>query len=179
MIQKGTPHTFSEDDQKFVKAQAKLRVDSAIARGCRYTPYHDKTRMQAEIDTYGAEVAFCRLFGTDPELELARYLHYDTVYRGVEIDVKQIDLEKENLIKKVIELRPGEPPELYPQIYVQMQGIFPTFIYRGCARAVTLVDPSNIRPGSQPGYASFYLLNRMFLLDLDPVISELRKPLVD
>ena len=170
MIFKGTHCHLSEEDIEMIKVQAALRWQDNERKGHKYTAYKKKTKQEAEEDTFGAEVAFCRLFDVEPDMTIGSYLPYDAIYRGVTIDVKQMDYFSGGMHKKIKE---NDQNEKYPQAYVQIAGRFPFFVYNGCVRMEALILEANRVPGAQEGWASYYSLPQRYFLDLDVVVDEI------
>ena len=167
MIPKGTLCPLSTADIDMIKAQAELRWKHDEEKGCEYTAYTNKTKQEAEQDSFGAEIAFCRLFGLEPDMQIGVYLPYDAIYRGVTIDVKQTDESWKGLDKKI---KANNEKELYPQAYVLITGRLPFFVYRGATLKEVLISENFIKPGAKPGWNSYYLLGQRYLLDLDEVV---------
>ena len=78
MIPRHTPCPLGKEDIAMVEKHAILRVNKNRENGSIYTGYNIKNQIEAERDTFGAEVAFCRLFGTEPDMRIGVFPPHDT-----------------------------------------------------------------------------------------------------
>jgi hypothetical protein len=124
----GTEVTLSKEDQELSIRIGTARYEYDRAHGCIPTIYgkSDRTDKEREWDSYGAEVAYCRLFGVEPDKSTGARSPIDATQKsGETVDVKQNPSKYGDLVVKI------KDRKILPTKYAVMQGIFPTYIFNG------------------------------------------------
>ena len=121
--------TLTEEDQELVKEVAKGRSENAQAKGF-YNNWGSKTAFEIDLEGFGAELAFCRMFDCEPDTEIGSKLNaWDCITKkGNKVDVKWTSKEDGELLVKQSKKRKGEV-----DIWVLMTGKFPTYNFVGYA----------------------------------------------
>ena len=143
--------TLNDFEQFITKMMMKLRQKRSREANHTNTPY-GKSQDEIDLDGYGAELAFCKLFNLYPEFTYhARVGGYDCLsHSGHRIDVKNTVYYNGHLLVKSSK-KPGES-----DIYVLMVGHFPTYKIAGFATEQELLKTENLKDFggyNKPGYA--------------------------
>ncbi len=147
--------TLVDTEISVAKHIAKLRTERS--RG-KTTTYGKKTQLQLDIDAFGAELAFCKMFNLYPDLTtFARKRGPDCYWSdGKKVDVKQSSFKDGDLIvskhKKVEDA----------DIYVLMYGVMPTYTYKGWAWSHEVVRAMNLQLVGD-SQITCYVLGRIYL----------------
>lgn len=116
-----------------------LRVDYCRQVKAGYTPYLVGDRLSFEVNSFGAEVAFCRLVGAAPDLDPTHFMSYDAIVRGKRIDVKWTSRMDGRLQAKA--LKEWQSP---PDYFCLMIGRLPVYFLAGYMRADELLRPERL-----------------------------------
>jgi hypothetical protein len=115
----------------------------------RFTPQNSHSHEENEIDSVGAEIAFCKLFNVYPDLVIGQTPLFDALLRtGQYVDIKQTRVENGHLI--VMPHKAEHPADLY----VLMVGKLPRYRCAGYMRPEELFHDERIKNfGYGPMYA--------------------------
>jgi hypothetical protein len=96
--------------------------------------------MQREIDSAGAEIAYCKMMNVYPDMDVTKFPPYDAMLQdGTLVDVKQTDRAEGRLLVKMKERRKG-----LPDIYAMMVGAFPEYKFAGWVKATDILKEERI-----------------------------------
>lgn len=128
--------TLTEAEQRIVRFIAGSRMKANIRNGTNPTLYYGTDKTAHEIDSYGAEIAYCKIVNCYPDLHIDAYQKFDAVLSGgVKVDVKQTAREGGRLMVKV------KDRSEVPDYYALMIRRFPSYRLAGhIAAAVLLVE---------------------------------------
>ena len=145
-------YTLTEKDISLVKDIARKRYEYNRRVKAKATIYGHKNitpgfAVYLEQLSYGGEVAFCRLFGLQPDTEIAGHPPYDAILpNGMTLDIKTTSLPFGMLIVK----ETGHTADLY----ALMVGSLPSYKLIGFAYKDEIINPDrwNTRL-PEPAYA--------------------------
>lgn len=140
--------TLNETERRIARHLAQERIKYDRARNARATLYRVEAE-ENELDSIGAEIAFCRLMNCYPDLDPTHYLPHDAVLPdGRTVDIKQTRLQSGRLLIKAKERT------RLPDLYCLMVGQFPTYRVAGFVEAREILTEKRIdRRMSYPAYA--------------------------
>ena len=139
-MNKGMIIKLNDEDQESVKDFVKrLKADFKEGKKRGIKVDESRGRTETTIQGTGAEVAFCRLAGVEPDLSIHTETSYvDCVYKGWNIDVKQTEHPFGRLL-----IDDKYPYDTNVDICVLMIGKFPEFEYKGWAFRHEIYKPEN------------------------------------
>lgn len=131
--------TLTEEDQKLVRDIAKKRTDHAKKKGF-YNNWGSVDGYDIDLEGFGAEVAFCRLFKCEPDVTIGlKKDDYDTITKkGSKVDVKWTQNINNGLLVKVTKEKKKT------DVYVLTTGNFPSYEVIGYAYQADVFQESNI-----------------------------------
>ena len=141
--------TLNESEQAIAKFIGKSRYQSARTAGVKDQRL-DSSGEMLDLNGFGAELAFCRLFNLYPDLAIGvRSGSSDAVtHKGTTVDVKTTRYQNGHILatlKKKVE---------DSDMYVMMIGDFPKYKFAGYIDAKDLLKKDNIKDlGHGKGYA--------------------------
>jgi len=140
--------TLSEVEQRLVKHIANLRYKNDRAVGATATLYN-RSPLENEINSLGAELAYCKIFNCYPDLGVNEFMPFDAIKpNGETVDVKHTILKNGRLLVKVKDRKST------PDMYALMIGTFPEYYYAGEIASNELLDEKNIITNiAHPAYA--------------------------
>jgi hypothetical protein len=124
----------NQTEQKLVKFQAQIRMATNREVGAVATVYTDDA-LKNEIDSFGAEVAYCKLMGVYPDLGTSHKPYDAKLRNGMTVDVKQTRYANGKLLVKDIERKS------HPDLYALMVGQFPRYRCAGHILAEQVLKP--------------------------------------
>jgi hypothetical protein len=140
-----SPIVLSDFDQSEVRRIARLRVDYDMQNKTTYTPYYKQvSRHNVEMESFGAEWAYCTMMGVLPDVNYKHFESYDALVNGHRVDVKWTRYFDGRLQAK--KSKDWISP---PDYFVLMVGRFPIYFYRGCLRADELIRLERINTNKQ------------------------------
>lgn len=116
-------------EQEVVKLIARERRKHAKENKLATTIYGGRNALMAEINYYGAELAFCKHYNVYPDLTIEEYKPQDSVVGGVRIDVKHTTRLDGRLLVKA---KGWDDP---PDYFALVTGKFPEYNYVGFLNA--------------------------------------------
>ena len=126
----------NEAEQKLVTYVSKKRIETNRATGATATIYGDASAIENEMDSFGAEVAYCKLHNCYPDLATDHRPPFDAkLPDGRTVDVKQTKYPTGKLLVKII-----KRAEL-PDLYALMIGKFPKYKLAGHMPAAEIITP--------------------------------------
>ena len=128
----------NEAEQRLCKFISKKRYENDRNAGAVTTVYGNQTAEQMELNSFGAELAFCKLFNTYPDLNVKHFGKEDAILvSGQKVDVKNTRYKDGKLMVKAIDREKCD-------LYGLMIGTFPTFMFVGFATAEELFKKENL-----------------------------------
>lgn len=128
-------------EQRLVKTVAVARYDNARAKGVPKTFVAYEDGYVCDIDGFGGELAFCKLFNVYPDMSIRAWEgeqdEGDCVWNGLRIDVKTTTYPEGCLLA-------GGWKKLNVDYYALMTGVFPNYYYRGVMRADKLLQQERL-----------------------------------
>jgi hypothetical protein len=118
---------------------SRLRVDYCRQVKAGYTPYLAGDRLEHEVNSFGAEVAYCKLVGAAPDMNPHHFMTYDAIVNGVRVDVKHSTRADACLQAKAL-----KEWQIAPDYFTLMIGRLPTYSFCGYMRADELLRPERI-----------------------------------
>lgn len=125
-------------EKKLTVFLARKRYEYCRQVGAEATIYHKITSLEAEIDSFGAEVAYCKMMNVYPDTDYTHFAPFDAVVNGKTVDVKYTRLKSGRLLVKVIAGKER------PDKYALMTGNFPNYTFVGEIDASIVLDDTNI-----------------------------------
>jgi hypothetical protein len=149
--------TLSSADQELTKTIATKRSEYAKKNGF-HNNWGSKTAFEIDLEGFGAELAFCRLFDCNPDLAIElKEMDFDTITKkGNKVDVKYTSKEDGDLLVKTSKKK-GQV-----DIYALMTGKFPTYRFVGYATS----DKVYNAPITNYGYTDNYTIKQSELKTL-------------
>lgn len=138
-------------ERLWVMEMARNRYAYDRKLGLEATVYKDGVdNIDNEVNAYGAEVAYCKLFNLYPDLEHSYFMPFDAMHGDKStVDVKTTVLTNGRLLVKKKE-RMNLPDE-----YALMIGSYPIYTYIGHIAAGKLIRPENLDTKlKSPAYAA-------------------------
>ena len=137
----GTVTDLSEPERRMVEYVAKNRIHENRRRNAQAELYYKEDQITAEINHYGAEVAFCKMWNVYPQIDyLGVYTNWDCIdCLGKTIDVKSSPNPNSTLLVK------KKVWNIIPDFFVLMVGMFPLYKYCGAMpSALIMVDERSV-----------------------------------
>jgi hypothetical protein len=155
--------TLVDTEIEVAKHIAQLRTERSRQSNAKNTPYGDKTQLELDIDAFGAELAFCKMYNYYPDLTTYSRKRGPDCYTttGKRIDVKQSSLKRGGLI--VSQHKTLEDAD----IYVLMRGEMPTFKYEGWAWAHEVIRSRGLQAVGRKEITC-YVLDKVYLRQGEP-----------
>ena len=137
-------------EQRLARFMARSRMENAIKRGITNAQVGSQDRLDIDLEGYGAELAFCKLFNVYPDMSIvadpAADRTGDAIWMGKTVDVKTSKYKTARLLA----VRWKKKKDLY----ALMVGTFPKYEFRGMATGDELIRQENlIDLGHGEGYA--------------------------
>ncbi len=130
----------NEAEQRLVSYVSRKRYAANRATGATATIYNDADAIENEIDSFGAEVAYCKLHNCYPDLDTTHRPPFDAKLQdGRTVDVKQTRYQSGVLMVKQIER------QSHPDLYALMVGKFPKYQLRGHMTAREILTPNRLQ----------------------------------
>jgi hypothetical protein len=144
-----TDVTLTDDEQRIVRWLAKRRIEESRKMNAKATIYHDVDPLENEVQAFGAEFAYCKMFNLWPTMVPTKCEPFDAHLRdGSSVDVKHSVRRDARLLVKVKD-RKGNP--VY---YALMVGSFPTYtLIQHCRSDDVLVSERIDHTLKHPAYA--------------------------
>lgn len=118
--------TLTEPEQRLARYLARLRYAASFANGVHAPLHSGEDELKNELESFGAEIAYCKIANCYPDLQVGRYREFDAVVGGgARVDVKQTKHEWGRLIVSV------KARGALPDYYALMIGTFPTYRLAG------------------------------------------------
>lgn len=130
--------SLNETEIRLAEYVAKKRIQHNRASGAVATVYGDRDPMFAELNYYGAELAFCKLFNLYPDINHVKRKGQDCMLAGKRVDIKWTHRHGGRLMAKV---KGWDDP---PDLFAMMIGTFPSYTLAGFMKADDLLQPSRI-----------------------------------
>ena len=163
-IKIGTEVTLTEERQELSRQVALKRYENNRRHGTQDRMMGKNE--DAELEGAAAEIAFCQLFSTEPDLSIyTRSAENgtdtnDTILPcGLTVDIKTTKHMNGRLITPIHKNITGD-------LFALMTGKFPNYIFRGFMSQEKLIDDSNI---GDLGYGPTYIANQAELKDLKDI----------
>ena len=128
----------NDQQQKDVLRIAEKRIAKCRELGAIASYYGARDPLSQEVGYYGGEVAFCWLFGVEPDRSIDKFLSADCIVNGARIDVKWTHYKNGLLLAK--NKNWNDPPDYF----ALMVGAFPEYRYAGYMAARLLLDQARI-----------------------------------
>ena len=137
-------------EQRLARFMARSRMDNAIKRGITNAQVGSQDRFDIDLEGYGAELAFCKLFNVYPDMSIVADPSADrtgdAIWMGKTVDVKTTKYKTGRLLA----VRWKQKKDLY----ALMVGTFPKYEFRGMATGDKLIRQENLTDlGHGEGYA--------------------------
>lgn len=141
--------TLNEDEQRCVRFLAQRTFEECRKRGALATVYGLADPIKREVESLGAEFAYCKLFNLWPPTVADRPEFFDARLRnGDTVDVKHTDRPRGRLLVKV------KNRKNLPVYYALMIGKFPTYSFvQHCLASEVLVEERIDRTLNHPAYS--------------------------
>ena len=163
-IKIGTKVLLTEEKQKLSREIASKRYENNRRHGTQDRMMGKNE--DAELEGAAAEIAFCQLFGTEPDLttytrsaDNGTETTDTTLPCGLTVDIKTTKHMNGRLITPLHKNITGD-------LFALMTGKFPNYIFRGFMSQENLIDDSNI---GNLGYGLTYMANQDELKDLKDI----------
>ena len=131
--------TLNDVEQRICKYVAKKRFEHCRKIKSEATVYGSETAKFREFNSYGAELAFCRLWNIYPDTEYEKFGIEDCeLPSGKLVDIKCTTLENGRLMVKKIK-RKGET-----DYFVLMIGRFPTYRFAGAIKREDIITEDRL-----------------------------------
>lgn len=157
-------YTLTDAEQTLVKNITDKRQEYNDKSGAVATPYGKRSLAQINLDAYGAEMAFARLFDTEFNMDTDRHVHYDTYIGGSTVDIKNSDRMKDGWLG-VKDL----PYKEKPYWYALVLGSFPgPYKFAGFMSASSVINHNHYR--TKIGY--YELPHPMYIANQYELIQE-------
>jgi len=139
--------------------------------------YHEQLNIPKDVwlaNSFGGELAFCKLFGCYPGFDFRKRIRFDTWYRGRKIEIKTNHIHwGEDSWLKVKNVDYIHEKKTAPDFFCLMIGVLPEYWLGGFVTPEKLLVPENLM--QLPGVGAdgeerppFY---QMHLKELDPRIT--------
>jgi hypothetical protein len=125
---------------RLVRYVAKMRIKHNLSIGAVPTRYNKQKPLDAEINYYGGEIAFCYINNVYPDMSYKKFNPYDCMMEGFTIDVKTTDLENGRLIVKK-----GKRWEYKPDYFALMIGKMPKYRFAGFMKSTVLMVSERVK----------------------------------
>jgi hypothetical protein len=142
--------TLDQHDIAEVWRISRLRVQHCRQVKAGYTPYFEGDRLEHEINSFGAEVAFCRMTRSEPDMNPRHFMSYDAIVRG-----KRVDVKYSSRMDACLQAKALKEWQTAPEYFALMIGRLPTYFLAGYMRASELLRPGRI-DGSNRQYSPVY-----------------------
>lgn len=128
----------NDQEQREVLSIAEKRIQKCRELGAIATYYGARDPLSQEIGYYGGEVAFCKLFGIEPDRTIDKFMSADCIVNGSRIDVKWTHYKSGLLLAKNKVWK--DPPDYF----ALMIGAFPVYRYAGYMAAGELLQQARL-----------------------------------
>lgn len=137
----------NEAEKKLTVYVAKKRTMHDREKGARPTVYGNQTHEQMEINSVGAEIAFCKYMNVYPDLNTDHFGTEDAILKnGFRVDVKNTRYKNGRLMVKAINRDKCE-------VYALLIGEFPVYKFAGFATKEELFREENLNTNyDHPAY---------------------------
>jgi hypothetical protein len=137
-------HRLSESEQVIARFIAKRRYEVARNMGIYNAKKGDQSNWKTDLEGFGGELSFCRIFGTypdlTPELFNPRMDYGDTVLANkMRVDVKTTRYKTGHL-----QVGWEKLDKIQVELFALMIGEFPYYEFRGFMESQTLFDPARL-----------------------------------
>lgn len=141
--------SLNAQEQEIVKAMAFKRIKNNRANGVQDWLITDSDDYWNEVQSYGAELAYGKLFNLYPDFGMTHAPQDFTDHAGRTIDVKQTKYQNGKLIARMKQWdRPAD-------LFALMVGVFPDYRLAGYMRSKDLLQESRIDNSlPTPAYAA-------------------------
>lgn len=133
------PITLNKWEYQIVTYVATTRFNLARGSNKQHVIY-GIDEIQNEINSYGAEFAFCKYNNCYPDLSPGQLLPHDATINGITFDIKQTHRRNGNLL-----VRTKEVPISPPDFYVLMIGERDKYFIVGMISGFDVLQEKNIR----------------------------------
>lgn len=140
----GTEITLNEGEQQACRLIARLRFENNRKKDVKNAKIGDQSDENTDLEGFGAEMAFCRLFNVVPDLSIHTRSSQDgsdghdvVLPDGKTVDIKATKYET----GKLLAVRWKAASVDY---YALMIGTFPTYSFRGFLESEELLKPSRL-----------------------------------
>jgi len=131
----------SENEQMIVKKISPMRFSNARSIGTANKKIGDQSNSFVDLNGFGGEFAFCKLFNLFPNFDL-RPDKKDVILKGNNIDVKTTEYDKGCLIARY-EGNVNNKKNI--DYFALMIGKFPNYEFRGFMKASELLQDEKIK----------------------------------
>ena len=132
--------TLTKSEHKIVIGIAKKRIKNNREKNFVNTPYGGVKQEEIEINSYGAEIAYCKHFNIFPELSLElEEAGVDAMHDGKRVDIKNAPnggTLLANINRDVDDC----------DVFALVCGIAPNYFIAGWCHSQDLIDDKNIEP---------------------------------
>lgn len=133
----------NEAERKLVEYVSRKRYQVNRATGATATIFNETDAIENEVDSYGAEVAYCKLHNCYPDLDTTHRPPFDAkLPDGRTVDVKQTKYVTGKLLVKLI------ARTTLPDLYALMIGKFPKYKLAGHMSAKEIITPERVETGN-------------------------------
>lgn len=145
-----TQVTLNAIEQALVKHLAKKRIEHDRSVGAMATIYHGAQALENEVDSLGAEFAYCKVMNVYPDTDPGHFSPFDARLRdGRAVDVKSTRRHNGRLLVK------AKDRADVPDLYALMVGTFPSYRLAGHITAAELLREERVdRSLPHPAYAA-------------------------
>ena len=165
-IKIGTVINLTEEWQELSREVALERYENNRRHGTVQAAIHNMSDEDAELEGFAAELAFCKLHGTEPDLtiytrsaENGTDTSDTTLPCGLTVDIKTTKHMNGRLITPIHKNITGD-------LYALMTGKFPTYTFRGFMKQEELLQDDRI---GDLGYGPTYIADQCELRDLKDI----------
>jgi hypothetical protein len=139
--------TLNNADRALAEYVAKERRKSARLNGATDNQYSSQPKEEIELQGFGGELAFCRMFSCEPDTsigaEFANHLKNrgDTLLRGKWVDIKNTTHDQGHMLVPNYK-RVGTAADWF----ALMVGTFPDYEFRGWMQDCEILRPERMSP---------------------------------
>ena len=149
-------------EQSICKHIAQQRYSNARKKGIKDLKMGPQDNYDTDLEGFGAEMAFCKLYNCYPDLHIGLDKDYDCVINSVKIDVKTTKYKTGKLLATL------KKTDSDIDMYVLMVGEFPNYTCVGGAYKEDLIKDENIK---DLGRGKGYVLEQNQLTDVNTLIA--------
>jgi hypothetical protein len=137
-----TEVTLTPNEQTFIKALTKKRLQHNEKTGACNTPYGDSTLEEVLLRGFSGELAFCRIFNIFPSFEYDNYRNntFDCHINGLEIEVKTTNRQDGWLGVKDCPKIDNDLPDYFALMYECQPA---TYRFMGFCSASSIINPAH------------------------------------